>query len=177
MRRTLFVGIAGLLALAAGVYLVIVRPAMLPSRDTPRAEQALAAPDLVLLAGVNVKQAVFLEKWFLGSPIPEPAQVENVPAVADRTLLDHLRAAGVTPRGDLDQLFFALYRPKNAVMRRAIVLLGRFDAAAIAGYLTRELKAVARAEGGRTVYDVTRPDPTTCEPTATWAIAVDSGWI
>src|SRR5262249_25517467 len=23
----------------------------------------------------------------------------------------------------------------------------------------------------------TRPDPTTCEPTATWAIAVDRGWI
>ena len=177
MRRTLFVGIAGLLALAAGVYLVIVRPAMLPSGDTPRAEQALAAPDLVLLAGVNVKQAVFLEKWFLGSPILEPDPVQNVPAVADRTLLDHLRAAGVTPRGDLDQLFFALYRPDDVVTRRAILLLGRFDPAAIAGYLARELKGVPRTEAGRTVYDVTRQDPTTCEPTATWAIALDRGWI
>ena len=177
MRRTLFVGIAGLLALAAGVYVVIVRPALLPSAGTPRAERALATPDLVLLASVNVRQAVFLEKWFLGSPILEPAQVENLPAVPDRTLLDHLRAAGVTPREDLDQLFFALYRPDDAVTRRAILVLGRFDPAAIGGYLARELKGVPRPEAGRTVYDVTRKDSTTCEPTATWAIAVDPGWI
>jgi len=173
----LFVAIAGLLALAAGAYLVVVRPAMVPSADTPRAERALATPDLVLLGAVNVRQAVFLEKWFLGSPILEPVQVQSMPPVADRTLLDHLRAAGVTPRDDLDQLFFALYRPDDAVTRRAILLLGRFDPAAVAGYLARELKGIPRAEAGRTVYDVTRTDPTTCEPTATWAIAVDPGWI
>src|SRR5690242_2660823 len=120
MRRTLFVGIAGLLALAAGVYFAFVRPALLPSGDTPRAERALATPDLVLLGSANVKQAVFLEKWFLGSPILEPAQAPNMPAVPDRTLLDHLRAAGVTPRSDLDQVLFALYRPKDTVIRRAI---------------------------------------------------------
>src|SRR5579862_916639 len=177
MRRMLFAGIAALLALVTGLYLVVVRPALLPSDDTPRAERALATPDLVVLGSVNVKQAVFLEKWFLGSPVLEAAQVPNLPAVPDRTLLDHLRAAGVSPRSDLDQLLFALYRPKDAVPRRAIVLLGRFDAAAIGSYLARELRAVPRTEGGRTVYDVTRPDPTTCEPTATWAIAVDAGWI
>lgn len=177
MRRTLFVGIAGVLALAAGVYLAIVRPVMLPSGETPRAERALATPDLVLLAGANVKQALFLEKWFLGSPLSERAQLHDMPAVSDRTLVDHLRAAGVSPRGDLDQVFFAVYRPEDEVFRRAIVLLGRFDPAAIGGYLTRELKGVPRTEAGRTVYDVTRKDPTTCEPTATWAIAIDPGWM
>ncbi len=175
--RTLVVGIACLLAVAAGAYLAIVRPVLLPAADTARAERAVVTSDLVVLGSVNVKQAVFLEKWFLGSPILEPAQAPKMPAVPDRTLLDHLRAAGVTPRSDLDQVLFALYRPTTAAPRRAIVLLGRFDPAAIEGYLARELKAVARTESRRAVYDVTRPDPTTCEPTATWTIVVDRGWI
>jgi hypothetical protein len=33
---------------------------------TAVAERALATDDLLLLAGINVKQAVFLEKWLLG---------------------------------------------------------------------------------------------------------------
>ena len=177
MRRTLLAGVAVLLATAAGLYLAVVRPALLPSPETPRAERALATSGLVVLAGVNVKQAVFLEKWFLGSPILDPAEPQKTPAVADRTLLDHLRAASVTPRGDLDQMLFALYRTDDATTRRAVVLLGRFNAGAIGGYLTHELKGVARTEAGRTVYDVVRPDATTCEPTTTWTIALDPSWI
>src|SRR5690242_9467806 len=102
MKRTLVVGIAGLLVLATAVYVAFVRPAMRPSADTPRAEGALVTSDLVLLAGMNVREAVFLEKWFLGSPLLEPSELAKVPPVPDRTLLDHLRAAGVAPRADLD---------------------------------------------------------------------------
>ncbi len=177
MRRTLLAGIAALLALAVAVYVLVVRPAMLPSSDVPRAERALATPALVALGSVNVKQAVFLEKWFLGSPVPGPDEPAHVPAVADRTLVEHLRAAGVVLRGDLDQVLFALYRTDDATDRRALVLLGRFDPGAIGGYLERELKGVARGEAGRTVYDVVRPDPTTCEPASPWTIALDPAWI
>lgn len=177
MRKVLFGGVAALLALAVGSYVVVVRPALQPSSDVPRAERALATPDLAVLGSVNVKEAVFLEKWFLGTPIVDPAEPPRVPAVADRTLVEHLRAAGVALRGDLDQMLFALYRADGAIDRRAVVLLGRFDPVAIGGYLERELKGTVRGEAGRTVYDVTRPDPTTCEPAAPWTIAVDPAWI
>lgn len=176
MRRALFVCVAGVLVIAAGLYALVVRPALLPSADAPRAERALATSDLVLLADVNVKQAVFLEKWFLGSPVVD-AEKPKLPPVPDRTLVDHLRAAGVELRAALDQIFFALYRADDATSRRAIVLLGRFDPVAVAGYLVRELEATTRTEQGRTVYDVVRRDPTTCEPDATWTVALDPGWI
>src|SRR5207248_2937522 len=73
MRKTLLVVIAGLLAVGAGLYVVVVRPVMAPSEEAPIAERALVKPDVVLLAEVNVKQAVFLEKWFLGSPVFDSA--------------------------------------------------------------------------------------------------------
>jgi hypothetical protein len=177
MRKTLFVGIAGLIAIGVGLYAVVVRPAMLPSPDAPRAERALATSDLLLLADVNVKQAVFLEKWFLGSPIVDTGEETKMPAVPDRTLLDHLRAAGARPRTDLDQTFFALYHADEATSRRAIVLLGRFDPAALGDYLVRELKSTARTEDGRAVYDVTRRDPTTCQPDVRWTVALDPHWV
>src|SRR5262249_31636294 len=119
----------------------------------------------------------FLEKWFLGSPIVDPGAEAKMPAVPDRTLLDHLRAAGVAPRRDLDEIFFALYRTDDTTSRRATVLLGRFDPAALGDYLVRELKGTARTEDGRTVYDVTRRDPTTCQPDVSWTVALDPKWV
>ena len=101
MRKTLLVVIAGLLAVGAGLYVVVVRPVMAPSEEAPIAERALVKPDVVLLADVNVKQAVFLEKWFLGSPV-FAADGRPLPAAQERTLLDHLRAANVDPRRDID---------------------------------------------------------------------------
>src|SRR5438552_15045245 len=108
MRKTLLVVIAGLLAVGAGLYVVVVRPVMAPSEEAPIAERALVKPDVVLLADVNVKEAVFLEKWFLGSPVFASADGRPLPAAQARTLLDHLRASNVHPRRAIDQPFHAL---------------------------------------------------------------------
>src|SRR2546427_7805787 len=155
MRKTLLVVIAGLLAVGAGLYVVVVRPVMAPSEEAPIAERALVKPDVVLLAEVNVKQAVFLEKWFLGSPVFDSADGRPLPAAQERTLLGHLRAANVDPRRDIDQLFYALYPADDAGLRQAIVLLGRFDPAAVGDYLARELHGIRRAVSGRDVYEIT----------------------
>ena len=177
MRKTLLVVIAGLLAVGAGLYVVVVRPVMAPSEEAPIAERALVKPDVVLLAEVNVKQAVFLEKWFLGSPVFDSADGRPLPAAQERTLLGHLRAANVDPRRDIDQLFYALYPADDAGLRQAIVLLGRFDPAAVGDYLARELHGIRRAVSGRDVYEITTRDLTTCAPSSTWMVTVDPKWI
>ena len=143
-RKTLLVVIAGLLALGVGLYVVVLRPVVTPSDEAPMVEAALVRPDVVLLADVNVKQAVFLEKWFLGAPVFAAADGRPLPAAQERTLLDHLRAANVDPRRDLDQLFYALYPADDAALRQAIVLLGRFHPAAVGDYLARELHGIPR---------------------------------
>src|SRR5207249_3599002 len=177
MRKTLLVVIAGLLAVGAGLYVVVVRPVMAPSEEAPLAGRALVKPDVVLLAEVNVKQAVFLEKWFLGSPVFDSADGRPLPAAQERTLLGHLRAANVDPRRDIDQLFYALYPADDAGLRQAIVLLGRFDPAAVGDYLARELHGIRRAVSGRDVYEITTRDLTTCAPSSTWMVTVDPKWI
>src|SRR5207249_2319125 len=57
------------LALLVGLYVVVIRPALAPSDDAALAERAFVTPDVAVLAHVNVHQAVFLERWFIGSPI------------------------------------------------------------------------------------------------------------
>src|SRR5438876_454634 len=150
---------------------------MAPSEEAPIAERALVKPNVVLLAEVNVKQAVFLEKWFLGSPVFDSADGRPLPAAQERTLLGHLRAANVDPRRDIDQLFYALYPADDAGLRQAIVLLGRFDPAAVGDYLARELHGIRRAVAGRDVYEITTRDLTTCAPSSTWMVTVDPKWI
>ncbi len=176
MRKTLLVVIAGLLALGVGLYVVVVRPVVAPSDEAPIVEGALVKPDVVLLADVNVKEAVFLEKWFLGSPVFDAADGRPLPA-QERTLLGHLRAANVDPRRDLDQLFYALYPADDAGLRQAIVLLGRFHPAAVGDYLARELHGIPRVVSGRDSYEITTRDLTTCQPSSAWMVTVDSKWI
>jgi len=177
MRKTLLVVIVSLLALGVGLYVVVVRPVVAPSDEAPVVEAALVKPDVVLLADVNVKEAVFLEKWFLGSPVFDAADGRPLPATQERTLLGHLRAANVDPRRDIDQLFYALYPADDAGLRQAIVLLGRFHPAAVGDYLARELHGVRRVVSGRDSYEITTRDLTTCEPASTWMVTVDSKWI
>jgi hypothetical protein len=140
-------------------------------------ERALVSPDAVVLGHVNVRQAVFLERWFIGSPILASAD-QKVPAhVEDRSVLDHLHAAGVDLRRDLDDVFYALYPADAGVRRQAILLLGRFDPRAIGKYLVEGVKAVARDTAGRTSYEVERSDPDTCGAATTWIVAADTRWI
>src|SRR5260370_837098 len=100
MKKVLAAAIALLLVLGAGLYFFVARPLLRPSEVTGVAERALATADLLLLAGINVKQAVFLEKWLPGSPRVTPVAAPPPPAVGDRSLLDHPRAARRdTPEG------------------------------------------------------------------------------
>jgi hypothetical protein len=99
------------------------------------------------------------------------------PAVVDRTLLDHLRAAGVDARRDVDYALYAVYPVAAEATRHAVVLLGRFDPAAINAYLTRELRATPRAGAGPASFEVVRTDPATCQPAATWVVTAAPGWI
>jgi hypothetical protein len=176
MKRALGASLCGLIVLVATLYLLVVRPLLRPSAGITVAESALATEDLVLLGGINVKQAVFLERWFLGTPPVPTGQAVPVSAVADRTPLDHLSAAGVNARHDVDYAFYALY-PAAETTRHAVVFLGRFNPTAINGYLTRELRATPRAGAGPASYEVVRTDPTTCQPGATWIVTVAPEWI
>ena len=175
MKRALAALLGVLVLLGAALYLFVVRPLLRPVELTAAAESALATEDLLLLGGINVKQAVFLERWFLGSPRVSTGPAAT-PAVADRALLDHLRAAGVDPRHDVDQALYAVY-PAAESTRHAVVLIGRFNPTAINAYLRRELQATPRSATGPASYEVVRTDPTTCQPAATWIVTATPEWI
>jgi hypothetical protein len=176
MKRALAALLCVLAVLGATLYLFVVRPLLRPSDMTAVAESALATEDLLLLGGINVKQAVFLERWFFGTPRISTVQAVPTPAVADRTLIDHLRVAGVDARHDVDYALYAVY-PAAETTRHAVVLLGRFNPPAINAYLTRELQATPRAGAGPASYEVVRTNPTTCQPDATWIVTVAPEWI
>src|SRR5258705_12025634 len=109
MKKVLAAVVAVLVVLGAGLYFFVARPLLRPSEETPDAERALATDDLLLLAGINVKQAVFLEKWLLASPRVTPVAGGPPPAAAAARLPDHLRAAGADPRHHGAQAASALY--------------------------------------------------------------------
>jgi hypothetical protein len=175
MRKIALALLVGVLALSAGLYLLVWRPLFILPDALPRAEQALATPDLLLLAGVNAKQADFLERWFMDLPAVAPESAP--PAPGERGLLDHLRGARVDPRRDLDYVLYALYPSQEAGLRQAVALIGRFDPAAIGAYLTGELHARPITADGRTSYEVTLTDASSCKPAATWRVTAEPGWI
>jgi hypothetical protein len=177
MKRALAALLCALVVLGATLYLFVVRPLLRPSDVTAVAESALATEDLLLLGGINVKQAVFLERWFLGTLRASTAQAVPVPAVADRSLFEHLRVAGVDARHDVDYALYAVYPAAAEATRHAVVLLGRFNPTAINAYLTRDLQATPRAGAGPASYEVVRTDSTTCRPGAPWIVTVAPEWI
>ena len=176
MRKIALALLTGVVALGAGLYLTVWRPLFALPETLPRAEQALATPGLLLLAGVNAKQAVFLERWFMDTPAVSPPGAP-LPAVGERDFLDHLRGAHVDPRRDLDYVLYGLYPSKDAELRQAVALIGRFDAAGIGAYLTGELHAKPIATAGPTSYETTLTDANSCKPASTWMVTVEPGWI
>ena len=176
MKKALAALAAALVVLAAALYFFVARPLLRPSEVTAVAERALVADDLLVLAAVNVKQAVFIEKWLLGVPPATPVAAPP-PTAADRSLLDHLRAGGVDPRHDVDAALFALYPADGATARHAMILVGRFNPAALNGYLTRELGAAPRPGATPASFTVARLDAATCQPGATWAVTAAREWI
>jgi len=177
MKKALAALVAALVVLAAALYFFVARPLLRPSEVTAIAERALVADDLLVLAAVNVKQAVFIEKWLLGAPPATPVAATPPPTVADRSLFDHLRAGGVDPRHDVDAALFALYPADGATARHAMILVGRFNPAALNGYLTRELGAAPRPGATPASFTVARLDAATCQPGATWAVTAAREWI
>lgn len=178
MRRVLLVVAVLLVALGGGLYVFVVRPLLAPAEPTVTAEAALATPELIVLGGVNVKQAAFLERWFLGAPVIQVAHETSEHAPLERTLLDHLRVAGIDVRRDLEYVLYGLYPSDGVGLRQAVVLVGRFDPGSINDYLARELKAAARpAAGGRASYELTIIDPADCKPTRTWVVTADPRWV
>ena len=177
MKRALLAITILLIAAAAGVYVLVVRPLIAPAEATPAVEAALATPDVVLLAGVNVKQAAFIERWMLGVPVTPVAHDEPARSPLDRTLLEHLRAAQIDVRRDLDYTLYALYRTTTTDLRHAVVLVGRFDPDAINGYLARDLHGAARDVGGRPSHELTMISPLDCKPAGTWMVTVDRSFI
>src|SRR5690348_2970859 len=134
MRRTVLIAILAAIVAAGGLYLAVLRPLLAVSDTVPVAEQALATSDAVLLAGINVKQAAFIERWLIGAPPGSPVRAASATPAGERSLFDHLEAARVDPRRDVDYVLAALYPPAAAAAAapgRAIVLAGRFDATVI----------------------------------------------
>jgi hypothetical protein len=177
MKRILLALLIVILAGAVSVYVVIVRPLVAPAAQTFAAEAALATPDLVLLAAVNVRQAVFLERWFLGAPVIRAADSRAARPVDERTMLEHLTRAHVDVRRDVEHVVYGLYPATDRGVRHAIVVVGQFDAAAVERYLAGELHGVAQSIAGRTSYEVRRANPDRCEDVTTWMITVDPRWI
>ena len=179
MRKTIVIAIlAAIVAAGGGIYLAVLRPLLAVSDTVPLAEQALATPDAVLLAGINVKQAAFLERWLIGAPPGGPARSTTVAPVGERGLLDHLQAARVDPRRDIDYVLAALYPAAAAAAPgRAIALAGRFDPAVINAYLAQTLHGTRLAAAQPLSYEITLTDPASCQPSGTWVVTVAPGWI
>ena len=177
MKKVLLVMLILLLSGAVSVYVVIVRPLVAPAAQTFAAEAALATPDLVLLAAVNVKQAVFLERWFLGAPVIRAGDGRALRPADERTMLEHLTAAHVDVRRDVEHVVYGLYPATDRGVRHAVVIVGQFDPAAVERYLAGELRGVAQSVAGRTSYEVRRVDPDRCDDVTTWMITVDPRWI
>jgi hypothetical protein len=175
MKKLALALLAGVLVLGAGLYVLVWRPLFALPETLPRAEQALATPDMLVLGGINAKQAVFLERWFMDTPTASPSS--PAPATGERGLLDHLRAGRVDARRDLDYVLYALYPGERASPRQALVLIGRFDPTAVGTYLADELHAKPAISGGRTSYEVTLSDPNSCQAAATWTVTPESDWI
>jgi hypothetical protein len=177
MKKILAAALGALVVLSAGVYLFLIRPLLVPPEWVGIAESALATDDLVLLGGINVKQAVFLDRWFLGTPSAPVSLGHAAPPVPDRSMIDHLRAANVDARRDVAYAFFALYPTDGPALRRAIVLVGRFDTAAVNTYLERDLRGIPRSMSGYQSYEITATDSATCQPGPAWMLTVDPKWI
>jgi hypothetical protein len=177
MKKVLLVVLTLMLAGAVSVYVVVVRPLVAPAAQTFAAEAALATPDLVLLAAVNVKQAVFLERWFLGAPVIRAGDSRAARPVDERTLLEHLAAARVDVRRHVEHVVYGLYPATDRGVRHAVVIVGQFDPAAVERYLAGELRGVASSLAGRTAYEVRRIDPDRCDNVTTWMITADPRWI
>jgi len=177
MRRVLLAIALLVVAGAVGGYVLVVRPLLAPAQLTPTVEAALATPDVVLMAGVNVKQAAFLERWLLGVPVTPAAHQTAARPVMDRTLLDHLRAARVDARRDLDYALYALYRTDDANFHQSLVLVGRFDTVAIDAYVDGELHGTPRTAGGRLSHELTTISTADCKPGRTWMVTADRGWV
>ena len=175
MRKLALALLAGVVALGVGLYVLVWRPLFVLPETLPRAEQALATPDMLVLAGINAKQAVFLERWFMDTPAASPPGPP--PATGERGLLEHLRGGHVDARRDLDYVLYALYPSEASGPRQALALIGRFDPTAIGAYLADELHAKPTIAGGRTSYEVTLTDTNSCKATATWMVTPERDWI
>ena len=88
MRKTILIAlVAAIVAAGGGLYLAVLRPLRAVSDTVPLAEQALATPDAELLAGINVKQAAFLERWLIGAPPGGPARSTAAVAISAKKLV------------------------------------------------------------------------------------------
>ena len=177
MKKALIGVLAAILVAAVGFYVVVVRPLISPAAQTFAAEAALATPDLILLAAVNVRQAVFLERWYLGAPAVATGSSRAARPAAERTMLEHLAAAGVDMRRDVEHVLYGLYPATERGVRHAVVIVGQFDVPSLEQYVTRDLRGMPRPDGGRTSYEVRRVDPDRCENVTTWMMTVDPRWI
>jgi hypothetical protein len=175
MRKiTLIALLAAIVAAGGSLYLGVLRPLLAVSDTVPLAEQALATPDAVLLAGINVKQAAFLERWFIGAPTTNAA---TAPRGGELSLLGHLQAAHVNPRRDVDYVLVAAYPGPAETVGRAIALTGRFDPVAVNAYLANTLHGKRLATAKPESYEVTLTDPASCRQTGSWVVTVDANWI
>src|SRR4029077_3864345 len=176
MKNILLV-IVVLVALGCGAYLGLIKPALAPSKDVELVERALLTPDVVVVAHANIRQAVFLERWFIGSPIFPPENAAHATEEEKRSPLGGLRAAGVDLRRDVYDVLYGLYPTDGEQLRQAIAVLGRFDQAAIGQYLGRQPGAVRRDAPGRVSYEIERSDPDTCGAATKWVGTADPRWI
>jgi hypothetical protein len=179
MRKIILGAIlAAIVAAGGGVYLAVLRPLSAVADTLPLAEQALATPEAVVLAGINVKQAAFLERWLIGAPPASAARSTGAAPVGERSLIDHLEAARVDPRRDIDYVLAALYSTTAAAAPgRAIALAGRFDPDVINAYLAQTLHGTRLAGVEPPSYAITLTDPTSCQPSGSWVVTVAPGWI
>src|SRR5690348_8167279 len=180
MKKLLVVDLVPLSALAAAgavAYVLLIGPIFVLPVGVTVAESALATDDLILLAGLNVKRMTFLERWFFGRPAISVTNGRPLPEAAVRGIVDHLRAAQVDPRGDIDYAFFALYPSDGPMPHRAAVLVGRFDPAVIKAYVERDLRGTPRSVAGIPSYEVSVTDSATCQPGLVWMLTMESSWI
>lgn len=161
--RTVGLGLA-VLALVATVGWVVYQrvrgPDELPARVLG-AERALAMPEMVALASVDIASLVALA--------PAPTAASDTEAVD----LTPFRPFGVDLARDVEHMVGSLFAHADGSWGIAFILYGRFDPAALEAAIREREGAVATDSvlSRERVLFVHQRDPVTCDESAQWAIA------
>jgi len=166
--KSILIGILAVAILGIGGWQVYDR--YLAGPEVPsaviHAERALATPQLVALASLDVAALARLEQELQGAPSEADADDAEEPDA----LTDLIGDIGIDPRRDVTWVVGALHALEEGDLGLAFAVFGHFDPAAFEAALREDPGSDVREArvAGQRVLVVDRQDPDDCEESKTW---------